>query len=345
MTVRGSRYFLTTVIACSLFLLPGGASAAEEKAESGKPAAEEASAAPEAKPLPDKVASVNGVAISGDQLSKELDIYLQRVGRPQAAMPASQLDQVRAEILDGLIDQELLYQESRKLGIQIEDKAVNEQFEAIRQRFPDESQFKQALASMQMSEMEAKQQIERGLAIREVIDRKVADKVTVDDAESKAFYDENPQFFMQPERVKASHILIKVDPSAADADKAAAREKLQDLRKQAEGGADFAELAKTHSEGPSNERGGDLGFFQRGQMVKPFEDAAFALEKDQLSEIVETRYGYHLIKVTDKQPEKKFSYDEVKERLTERLKQDKVEKEARAYIDSLKEGAEIEKFL
>ena len=127
--------------------------------------------------------------------------------------------------------------------------------------------------------------------------------------------------------------------------KKAARKKIEDVRKKAKGGADFAELAKTHSEGPSNVRGGDLGFFQRGQMVKPFEDAAFAMEKDQLSDIVETRFGYHLIKVTGKESEKKFSYEDVKERLSDRLKQDKVEKEARTYIDTLKKDAKIDKFL
>jgi peptidyl-prolyl cis-trans isomerase C len=345
MTVRKSILLAAGIIAISIAFLSDGVVSAQDKGAAAKPEAETPRAEPQPKPVPEKAALVNGVTIKGDELTREYGIYLQRTGQPGAVVPAAQQDQIKSQILDGLIDQELLYQESRKLGIQIQSKTVNDQLDGIKKRYPTEAQFQQALDSMQMSETEVKKQIERGLAIKEVIDQKVANKVVVDEAESKAFYDNNPQFFLRPERVKASHILIKVAPTATEDEKKTARTKIEGLRKQAEGGADFADLAKNNSEGPSNARGGDLGFFQRGQMVKPFEDAAFAMEKDQLSDIVETRFGYHLIKVTDKEAEKKFSYDEVKERLTERLKQDRVEKEARTYIDNLKKDAKIEKFL
>ena len=345
MTVRRSVHIAAGIIAISIALLLSGVVLAQEKTASPQAESQPAAPAAQPKPIPVKVATVNGVAISGDELTREYGIYLQRTGQAGGAVTAAQENQIKSRILDGLIDQELLFQESRKLGIQIQTQSVNDQWDAIKQRYPSEAEFQQALNSMQMTELEVKKHIERGLAIKEVIDSKVANKITIEDAESKAFYDNNPQFFTQPERVKASHILIKVDPGASEEEIKAARKKIEDVRKNAEGGADFAELAKTHSEGPSNVRGGDLGFFQRGQMVKPFEDAAFAMEKDQLSNIVETRFGYHLIKVTDKESEKTFSYDEVKERLTARLKQDKVEKEARTYIDSLKKDAKIDKFI
>jgi peptidyl-prolyl cis-trans isomerase C len=110
-------------------------------------------------------------------------------------------------------------------------------------------------------------------------------------------------------------------------------------------GEDFATLAKTYSEGPSGPRGGDLGYFRRGQMVKPFEEVAFSLKPDQTSEIVETRFGYHLIKVDDKKPAKKMTYAEVKDRLNDHLKKQKATSEADAYIETLRKGAKIEKFL
>jgi peptidyl-prolyl cis-trans isomerase C len=345
MTSRRSISFAAGIAAISIALLAGGTALAQDEGTAAEKEEQAVRAVAQPKPVPAKVASVNGVAISGEELKREYGIYLQRTGQPGSAVPAAQQDQIRVQILEGLIDQELLYQESRKLGIQIQSKSVNDQLDAIKQRYPSEAEFTQALDSMQMTEVEVKKQIERGLAIKEVIDKAVASGIEVDEAESRTFYDNNPQFFTRPERVKASHILIKVDPAASEADKKAAREKIEGLRQQAKGGADFADLARTQSQGPSSTRGGDLGFFQRGQMVKPFEDAAFGMEKDQLSDIVETRFGYHLIKVTDKEPEKKFSYEEVKDRLTARLKQDKVEKEARTYIDTLKNDAKIEKFL
>ena len=110
-------------------------------------------------------------------------------------------------------------------------------------------------------------------------------------------------------------------------------------------GEDFATLAKTYSEGPSGPKGGELGYFRRGQMVKPFEEAAFSLQPNETSGIVETQFGYHLIKVSDKKPAKKMAYAEVKDRLGEHLKNQKRDSEASAYIETLRKDAKIEKFL
>ncbi|MFQ5772679.1 MAG: peptidylprolyl isomerase, partial [bacterium] len=158
-------------------------------------------------------------------------------------------------------------------------------------------------------------------------------------------YDANPKFFKQPEEVKASHILIKVDADATEAQKSEARQKIKNVQQKLKSGEDFALLAKEFSQGPSSVKGGDLGYFRRGQMVKSFEDAAFSLKLNEVSDIVETRFGYHLIKVVDKKPEKIFTYMEVKDRLNQRIKQQKVEKEAGIYINKLKEDAKIEKSL
>ena len=198
---------------------------------------------------------------------------------------------------------------------------------------------------MNLTEAEVRTQIQRGLAIRGLIDKEVAAKVVVTEEETKAYYTGNPQLFKQPEQVKASHILIKVEPNADDAAKEAARNKISEVRQKLSAGGDFAELAKEYSEGPSGPRGGDLGYFRRGQMVKPFEDAAFSMQVDQVSELVETRFGYHLIKVYEKTPEKTLTYDEVKEKISERLKREKIQKGAQEYVENLKKDAKIEKLL
>jgi peptidyl-prolyl cis-trans isomerase C len=169
--------------------------------------------------------------------------------------------------------------------------------------------------------------------------------VQITDEEGKTFYDTNPQLFQQPERVKASHILIKVDEGAAEEKKTEARKKIKEIQEKVQKGEDFAELAKTYSEGPSASRGGDLNFFARGQMVKPFEDVAFSLKPNETSDIVETKFGYHLIKVVDKQPAKKIAYADVKDRINKHLKDQKLRTERQLYFDKLKKGAKIEKFL
>ena len=110
-------------------------------------------------------------------------------------------------------------------------------------------------------------------------------------------------------------------------------------------GKDFSELAKKDSECPSKTKGGDLGYFRRGQMVKPFEDVAFSLKPGEVSGVVETDFGFHIIKVTDKKPATTVSYEEVKDRIIATLKSDKLEKETDLYLEPLKKRAKIERYL
>jgi peptidyl-prolyl cis-trans isomerase C len=198
---------------------------------------------------------------------------------------------------------------------------------------------------MNLTENEVKIQITRGLAIRELIEQQISSKIVITEVETRAYYDGNPQMFKQPEQVKASHILIKVDADTVEAQKAEARKKIETVQQKVKDGGDFAELAKEYSEGPSKDRGGDLGYFKRGQMVKPFEDAAFAMKTNEVSGIIETRFGYHIIKVYDKKPEQNLAYADVKDKLSQRMKQEKVEKEANQYINQLKKDSKIEKSL
>jgi peptidyl-prolyl cis-trans isomerase C len=292
-----------------------------------------------------KIAVVNGVVISKGDFDRELDFFVRRAAPGGQPIPDLQMARMKNEVLDSLIDRELLFQESKKRGIQVNSEAVADQLKNIQQRYPNKDEFKKLLNEMGLSESDVKAQIERGMAIQELIDKEVAEKVKISDEECKSFYDNNPQFFEQPEQVKASHILIKVEADAPEAQKAEARKKIESVRQKMQKGEDFGNLAKTYSEGPSGPNGGDLGYFRRGQMVKPFEDAAFGLKLNETSGIVETRFGYHLIKVVDKKPAKKMTYAEVKDRLNDHLKKQKTDSEANAYIDNLRKDAKIEKFL
>lgn len=290
-------------------------------------------------------ALVNGVAISMEQYTKELNIQIDRVSRQGGQVTDDQLAALKNDILDSLIEREVLYQQSQKDGIQITDQTIDDQLAAIKKRFPNETEYKNALSKMNLSEEEVKAQIKRGLSIKELIDRQVTSKVVITDEESKAYYDKNPQRFKQPEQIKASHILIKVDAKADEAKKAEARQKIEEVQQKLKDGGDFAALAKEYSEGPSSAKGGDLGYFRRGQMVKPFEEAALALKPNEVSDVVETRFGYHLIKVYDNKPEQTLAYADVKDKIIQRLKQEKIEKEAVQYVDKLKKDAKLEKFI
>ena len=301
--------------------------------------------AAEKKAPADKVAVVNGVTISKDTYDRELDFFVRRAAPGGQQIPDVQMAQMKSEVLESLIDRELLFQESKKKGIQVKSDAVSDQLQKIQQRYPNKEEFQKLLSNMGLTESDVQAQIERGMAIQKLIDKEVTEKIKVSDEETKAFYDKNPQLFQQPEQIKASHILIKVQADAPADQKAEARKKIEDVQQKVKKGEDFATLAKTYSEGPSGPKGGDLGYFRRGQMVKPFEEAAFSLKPDETSEIVETQFGYHLIKVNDKKPAKKMTYAEVKDRLNEHLKKQKTDSETNAYIETLRKDAKIEKFI
>ncbi len=301
--------------------------------------------AAETKAPGDKVAVVNGVTISKDTYDRELDFFVRRAAPGGQQIPDVQMAQMKNDVLESLIDRELLFQESKKKGVQVKSEAVSDQLQKIQQRYPNKEEFNKLLSNMGLTESDVQAQIERGMAIQELIDKEVTEKIKVSDEETKSFYDKNPQLFQQPEQVKASHILIKVKSDAPDDQKAEAHKKIEAVQQKVQKGEDFATLAKTYSEGPSGPRGGDLGYFKRGQMVKPFEEAAFSLKPNETSEIVETQFGYHLIKVNDIKPAKKMTYAEVKDRLNEHLKKQKTDSETNAYIETLRKDAKIEKFI
>jgi len=292
-----------------------------------------------------KVAVVNGTVINQPEFDNEMNRVLERLQRTGRFPNDLERSQIKKQVLENLIARELLYQESQTKGIKVDQKEIEAQVTALKGRFPSEVEFKNALSTMNLTEADLRFQFERDLAIRKLLDDQIGDKVAVSEKESKAYYDNNLESFKKPEQVRASHILIKVDPGAEEAKKAEARTKIESVQAKLKKGEDFGALAKEYSEGPSGPKGGDLGFFGRGQMVKPFEEAAFSMKPGQGSGMVETRFGYHLIMVAERTPESTLSYEEVKDRLEQYLKQQKVQEAIAAYVETLQGKAKIERFV
>ena len=291
------------------------------------------------------VAVVNGSVITQEDFDREMSRVQQRLLNMGKPLIDSQIPEIKKEVLENLINRELLYQESQRKGIKVDETAINKQVMTLKKRFPTEAEFKSALMKANLSEAAIKAQIKRGLAIQQFIDAHIAQKATVSDQEIKTFYESRPGLFKQPEQVRASHILIKVEPQADESQKTAARKRIEEIQQRLQKGEDFAALAQEFSQCPSSAKGGDLGYFRRGQMVKPFEEAAFALKPGEVSDVVETKFGYHLIKVIEKKPETTIAFEDIKDRLEQYLKQEKVQKEVSLYAQKLKEKAKVERFL
>jgi peptidyl-prolyl cis-trans isomerase C len=289
-----------------------------------------------------KVAVVNGTVITEKELDRQVGFLQQRLRETGTSVNQANFAKMRRDALENLIDQELLYQAAVEQKTKVSETEIDQALKTIKARFPDEAHFKDALSKASLSEAALRSQLEKNLTIDQFIDKQFVQKVAISDKDAKAYYDAHPDLFKRPEQVRASHILIRVDPKADQSQKDNARKKIEAIQQKLKKGEDFGELAKQYSEDPSSARGGDLDYFGRGKMVKPFEDAAFALKPGEVSDIVETQYGYHLIKVTDRKPETVISYDEIKDKLKDYLKQETIRKEVGSYLAEQKAKAKIE---
>jgi peptidyl-prolyl cis-trans isomerase C len=285
-------------------------------------------------PSKDTVAVVNGVEISRADFDAEISRARQQFAGLGQPMSTASLSKIKKDVLENLIGRELLYQTSQKHGIKVDEAAINNQLAILKKRFPSETEFNKVLSKNNLSEAAIRAQLERNTAINEFIDKQFVQNVTISDKESKAYYESKPEYFKQPEQVQASHILIKIDSEADESQKAQARKKIEKIQKRLQKGEDFAALAKEFSQCPS----------QHGQMVPAFEQVAFALKPGAVSDIVETKFGYHLIKVIGKKPETTIPYKDVKDKLQQHLKREKIQKEVTLYVEKLKEKAKVESF-
>lgn len=290
------------------------------------------------------VATVNGTVIDEPRLDQEMAAIQRQMARQGKAVPPAVLMEMRGRVLDSLIDQELLYQKGREAGIRVDDGQIEAQLERMRQQFDSPAAFEEALAASGTSVAALTERMEHQATIGRFIEERIVPEVEVPADAADAFYRSHPDLFARPEQVRARHILIRVGEKADDATRTEARERLAGIREKAVAGADFAELARSHSDDPgSQQEGGDLGFFARGRMVKPFEEAAFALAVDEISPVVETGFGYHLIQVTDRRPAGTVAFDEVEARIGEHLKQQRVRERIEQTVQTLREDAKIEK--
>ena len=321
--LRRINLLISVAVAICLFIGPAWA---KDAASSGK-----------------DIASVNGKVITKSEFDRILSGYKKRVAHMGKPMKEADLSAVKSRILENLIDAELLFQQSQKEGIKIDEKVIDERIERMKQRFHDEKEYRKTLERMHVSEKEFRAQIRRSLAISQLLN-KVRQNIKVTDKESEKYYKDNLNLFEEPEQVKISQIWVKLKANSRESEKIQARKKIETAQKKLSQGEDFGKLAKAYSEGPNAKRGGVLGYFRRGQMGKQFEDAAFTLKVGEVSKILETPLGYFLIKVTDKKPTRTIPFKEVQPMVEKRLKREKGKTEIQGYIENLKKSATIKRF-
>jgi peptidyl-prolyl cis-trans isomerase C len=237
----------------------------------------------------------------------------------------------------------VLSQETRARKVSATEAEVESGVKQMRAQFGnDEEAFKKALEARGMTLDKLKADTRIDISINKMVEAEVATAAPPTDVQVREFYDKNPDKFKQEESIRASHILFRVDENADAATKKKAMDQAQSVLKQARAGADFGELAKKHSGDGSAPQGGDLNFFTHGQMVPAFDQAAFALKTGEISDIVTTQFGYHIIKVTDRKAAEMVPFEQVSDRIKEFLTEQQKQQKADAFIQSLKQKAKIE---
>ncbi len=290
------------------------------------------------------IVRVNGTDITRGEVNQVMAMAMQQLaGRVQPQQMQQVQAQMYEQVKNDLITKKLIDAAVAVANVDVSAEEITTAIEEIKARIPEGQTLEAALAAQSTTLEELTTNIKNDMATRKFLETKTADIQEATEEEAKEFYETNPDRFAKPESVTASHILIKFDESETDEGKASKKVTLENIR------ADivsekitFADAASTNSHCPSKAQGGSLGTFGKGQMVPEFEVAAYTQEIDEIGDIIETQFGYHIILVTERTEEGVVSYDEAHEQILTFLSGQKKQEAVAAYIKSLRDSATIE---
>jgi len=289
--------------------------------------------------------------VSGRPVTEEQLLWVIERLAIQKRLPMEQREKRHSllfkEALDSSITLMLLRNQAQQENVVIDKATIDAEVQKYKRNFPTEEDFLKTLKRQGITETEFRESLEETMTVSEMINRAVKDTPAATEEEIKAFYDENQNRFPVPAQVRASQILIRVDPESTPEQKAEAIKKLESIRADIESQKiAFADAASKYSQDRVNtQEGGDLGFFTRGQKPKPIEDSAFALNPGDMSQILETREGYHLLQVTESKPARMATLEEVRGIITTMLNREAQRRIRDEYIDRLISKATIETFM
>lgn len=324
---------------------PAPAKSPGSQTPAGEPAAPADDTPIAVQDLPEVVAKVNGQEIKKGELlqgAQAMQMQLAQMGQPAAPTVAFFRDALKQ-----VIAVVLLQQEAKAQGVTATEQEVQQQIDARKRAFPTEDAYQAALAQAGLTESRLRQQMGDQIAVQKYLKGQFGQSPSVTEQATREFYEQNKAQLQQPEQLHLRHILVRFQPNASPADKQQARQKADSLLARVQAGEDFAKLAQEHSDDPgSKANGGDLGWMGRGQTVPAFEKAAYALtQPNELSPVVESPFGYHIIQFLERKAPAAVPYEQVKDRIALLLKQQQTQKQVEDRVRVLREKAKVEIFI
>ena len=296
------------------------------------------------------IARVNNQVITRTEFQRTMEAMKNEP--PERGDVEQPLAERQKNALRDLIDQQLLLEKGKDLGITGDTELVKKLDEIRKQMNLDSMEdLEKAAAAQGVSYEDFKQNLRNNIITQQVIAREVGQNIKISEEETKKFYDEHKEQFERPEQVRMSEILVPVAKTPSDASDPAAFEqqalaaadaKAKQLLDSIRSGTKFDEVAKKESGGPTAAQGGDLGYFKRGMLAKGLEDLTFGMKPGDVSDVIRTKQGFVILKVTEHQPAGLAPFKEVESRIQDALYYQKLQPALRAYLTKLREEAYID---
>ena len=314
------------------------------------------------KPVPNVVANVNGTELGSDLLKREMIAYQLLANRQGRNIETEDEAKIARGLLMKAIDDELVYQQGLKQNINIDSATIERELDHIQSQFPDKKLFLAALAAQRLTFDVLKKNIKKTLVKEEFVRASIASKVQVNDDKVNSFYDKNKDTFIKPVTFKVSHIYVSI-PASGDGeaesleDRAKAKEILDWVKNEAQkkinlaslalkNGETFTGVAKEFSEDPKTfDKGGDLGFMMKNQTLPEIASAMEKLKLGEISDVIESSLGFHIIQLMEKKESHVIALDQVKPEILNHLLKLETEKQLKIYLSGLRKISEIKIFI
>lgn len=294
-----------------------------------------------AQPVSKVVATVNGAKLTEAELYQEINIIMPMNQDFHGKTSEEKMNKIKADAMKNLVDLELRAQDAEAKGIKIPAADFDVEYNKMVAKFKTKKALKTAYQDSGFTDKSFKRMIERKLLADKIRLAEVDGAVTVSPEKVKNHYTANVAKYSKPEEFRASHIMVKVDPSLSSEEKLALKTKAENLLKRIKAGEKFEEIAINESDDLSKIKGGDLGYFHAGQTQPEFDEALLKLKVGEISDVVETLYGFHIIRLAERRAPRVIPFDEIQDRIKKDLVNAEKKQLLENWMDRLYKKAKI----